>query len=527
LPGYGPNGEPLPLGSTVPRIFTPPLVEGPPGPCGCGCALDPSTSFGFAFYDFTETVIRRPLDPWQRWLAIHAGELNPDGSPRFRHVLVLVARQNGKTALLVALVLYWLFVELHPLVLGTSSKLDYAKEAWEAALKLAERSPALAPEIPTRNGVRRANGEQTLTTVDDCRYKIAAANDDAGRSMTVNKLILDELRQHFSWNAYNAATPTQNAVWDGQAWFLSNQGDHRSIVLHALRRSAITHLKEGNGDPLLGIFEWSAPDGSVPDDVGALAQANPNVGRRVIWGALLGAARRVMQPEAKPEELAGFKIENMCMEIDQLDPAINLAAWMRCHKGSSLDDWRDRIALCFDVSLDGLHATVCAGARRDDGVVVVDSVAAFEGPNSAAQLRKALPGIVARVKPRRVSYFPNGPAAVMCVEMTKRKRRPGEGVWPPRGVELAEIRGEASAACMGFATLVNAEQISHSNDPLITAHVTSADKLKIAETWRFTRVKAGQCDGAYAAAGAAHEAQTVTPRTPARLVSSNKGRGDA
>jgi hypothetical protein len=472
-------------------------------------------------------VLRRPLDPWQRWLAIHAGELNEAGAPRFRLVLVLVARQNGKTSLLVALALYWLFVEFQPLVLGTSSKLDYAKEAWDAAVKMAKASPALGPEIPTRGGIRNANGEQTLTTADGSRYKIAAANSDAGRSMTVNKLILDELRQHFSWEAYDAATPTQNAVWDAQAWMLSNQGDSRSIVLHTLRKSAIEHIKSENGDPNLGIFEWSAPKGSDPEDVAALAQANPNAGRRVIWSGLLGAAKRVKQPGTDPKALTGFMIECMCMEVDQLDPAVNPVKWKLCGKGGSLDDLRDRLALVFDISLDGQHATVAAAARRDDGVVVVDSVAAFEGPQSTAQLRKALPHLVQRIKPQRVSYFPNGPAAVMVVEMTKRKRRPGEGVWPPKGVELAEIRGEASAACMGFASLVDGELISHGNDPLIDAHVMSADKLTIAETWRFTRRGAGQCDGAYAAAGAAHEAQTVTPRVRARLVSSNKGRGDA
>ena len=40
------------------------------------------------------------LHPWQRWLLIHALELNPDRTFRFRTVIVEVARQNGKTTIL-------------------------------------------------------------------------------------------------------------------------------------------------------------------------------------------------------------------------------------------------------------------------------------------------------------------------------------------------------------------------------------------------------------------------------------------
>src|SRR5690349_15886926 len=100
--------EPV-LGSTVPRLWTPPMRE-----------LTPETSFGFDVVDFARDVVGRPLDPWQEWVVIHAGELLEDGRPRFRKVLVLVSRQNGKTELGVMLTLFWLFVERVPLVLGTS-----------------------------------------------------------------------------------------------------------------------------------------------------------------------------------------------------------------------------------------------------------------------------------------------------------------------------------------------------------------------------------------------------------------------
>ena len=70
-------------GSEVPRLFTPPLRE-----------LTPATSLGFAADKFASDVLGIDLLPWQRWLLIHALELLEDGRPRFRTVLLLVARRR-------------------------------------------------------------------------------------------------------------------------------------------------------------------------------------------------------------------------------------------------------------------------------------------------------------------------------------------------------------------------------------------------------------------------------------------------
>src|SRR5262245_1903413 len=80
-----PPARPRLLGRTEPRLFTPPLRP-----------LNRKTSRGFEVIDFAK-MIGEPLLPWQEWAVIHALELNPDGTYRFRTVLILVARQNGKS----------------------------------------------------------------------------------------------------------------------------------------------------------------------------------------------------------------------------------------------------------------------------------------------------------------------------------------------------------------------------------------------------------------------------------------------
>lgn len=517
-------------GRTVPRLWTPPLVTGPPGPCACGCALTPATSFGFDVIDFARDI-GAPFDEWQELAAIHIGEQLPDGRPRFRIVLILVSRQNGKTHFGKVLAAWWLHVDLpglreEPTVLGISSKLDYAKEAWQATVRLCQSSPLLADEIP-KNGVRESNGEQTLSTVHGTRYKIAAANDDAGRSLTISRLIVDELRRQQSWTAWSAAEPTTASVPDAQIICLTNQGDDRSVVLDSLRQSAVGFIETGEGDPRLGLLEWSAPDGADPTDAQALAMANPNLnhpsGRNPL-DALMGNAIRVKA--AGGEELAKFRIENMCMRVHQLDPAINPEKWDACGDEDAplLETWRDRVALCLDVSLDQRHATLM-GAAEVDGIVHLETIGAWHGERCVANVQRDVPGLVRKIRPRVFGWLPAGPAASVSPAIAERKTRgKGRAVWPPPGVVLEEIRGELTAVTMGLAALVDAEQVVHPCDEMVTKHVNAAAKLWRGDAWIYARKGAGPIDAAYASAGAAHLARTLPASVgKPRLVVAKRG----
>lgn len=463
--------------------------------------LSPATSYGFDVIEFADRVLHRPLDPWQAWAVVRAGELLPDGRPRFRVLLIIVARQQGKTELLVILSLYWLFVEVQRLVLGTSTNLSYAVESWEKAIELAESTPELAPLVET---VRRKNGEETLRTVEGCRYRVAASNRKGGRSLTINRLVLDELREHHDWSAWNAAANAMNAVPDAQAIAITNQGDDESVVLNSLRDSALEYIRTGEGDERLGLIEYSAPEGSKPTDVEALAMACPNLGRRTDLDSLLGAARRAEKNGG--EELTGVLTEILCMRVPKLDPALNAEAWAACLDPGDLAEVRDRVALCVDLSLDGLHATLMAAAVLPDGRVRVEPVAAYEGSQAAEQLRRNLPRHVERVKPRVLGWMPAGPAAQVAVDIATERRN-----WPPSGVKVEAITSELTAVAMGFASLVTAQQIVHSDDPLLNGQVAGAERIRRGDAWTFGRRGQAHVDAVYAAAGAVHLARTLPP----------------
>lgn len=483
------------LGSTTPRLWTPPLRK-----------LTPATSYGYRVVQFARDTLGRPLDPWQEWLAIHGCELLPNGRPRFRTVLVLAARQNGKTELPVVLSLYWQFVQAVPMILGTSTKLDYAKESWVKATTLVEECGDQAvADLRPRRWKRDANGEQESWTYEKARYKIAAANDDAGRSLTVHRLILDELRQHHSYACWNAAVDAGNAVDDFQCWCMTNAGDDRSVVLNDQREAALTYINTGKGDPTLGLFEWSCDPEDDPLDIHALAKANPNLGRRILPETLLGAAAKAVQLGG--DALTGFMTEKMCIRVPKMNPAIDPRHWNDNHDPGDLAAARSRVACCLDIAPDGLHATLAAAAVLDDDRVRLEIVGSWD---STEALRAELPALLARIRPQAFGWLPGGPAAALAADLKVRK---GRTAWPPRWLTVEEIRGEVTAICMALADLAKSRKLAHSADPLLDAQVLGAERLKRGNAggWVFSGTGETHVDACYAVAGAAHLARTLPP----------------
>jgi hypothetical protein len=330
---------------------------------------------GFEVCDFSRDVLGVDLLPWQEWLFIHGLELKPDGAFRFRTVLVLVARQNGKTTALMVLALWRLVLDAAELVLGTSTNLDYARESWQKACGLAWGPPGAKAfqGVPELEGEfvkpREANGEQTLSTVGGGRYKIGTATRKGGRSLSVDLLILDELREHRTWDAWSASSKTTNARARGQRWALSNMGDDGSVVLNHLRAQALATLASGEGDDSLGLFEWSAPDGCDPGDRSVWPMANPGLGHTISVETIAG------DYATDPPEV--FLTEDLCIRVPSLGPRpIDVAVWAGlADPGSQV---AGPVAVGVDVAPGRDWSSVAVAGRRADGVAHVEVV--WQGP---------------------------------------------------------------------------------------------------------------------------------------------------
>lgn len=484
-------------GIKTPRLATPPLVE-----------LTPETSYGYAVIDFARDILETPLRDWQEEAVIRAGELLADGRPRFRTVLILVARQNGKTLLAKTLILWWLFHKQKETILGLANTLAYAKRVWYEVVDEAQNNGVLAVRLPDKP-VRLAIGEETLKGPNGCQYRIAAANRNAGRSLTINRLIVDEIREHRSRDAWSASTNAMNAIPDAQAIAISNQGDDTGILLDELREAALSYIETGEGDYRLGLLEWSAPDGCDVTDVNSLAQANPSLGNGLDLDAVMGAALRAKAAGGKA--MADFRTEVLCQRVRLLDPAIDPDKWAACGIGVPVDlaQHRQRVCLCLDIAIDGSHATLMAAATLD-GITHIEVVKAWNGFGCTQMVRKDLAEIVAKVRPRQLGWFPNGPAAALTADLTASRARG----WPPRGTELVEIRGEVTAVCMGLCDAVSTNLVRHPDDPLLNAHIGATQKLYRGDAFAYRRQGVDPIDGSYATAGAVHLARLLPPPRP-------------
>ena len=386
-------------------------------------------------------------------------ELLPNGWPRFRQVLVLVARQNGKTELLVVLSLFWLWVEQVGMVLGTSTKLDYSRESWMKAVNLARKSEHLAQDIAARGAVRTANGEQEIRTPWGSRYKIAAANEEGGRSLTVDRLVEDELRQHHDYSAHEAAENAMNAVADAQAWAITNEGDDRSVVLHDFYDAGVQFITTGAGDRRLGLFAWSARPGCDLLDVEETAQANPNLGRRIQWESLQGKALRARLAGGEVE--AKYRTEVLCQRVQRLKvEPVSMDGWAATSGDVELADLSSPVF--FLTVAREMASAVIGVAARVDGRPFVE--VCDERPGTA-WLAARVVELSARYPDARFGGFAAGPVRS----------------WVPTladaGVDLVLLTGQdTQAACAHLQKLVDDRAVTHGRDMSVVESLRGAER---------------------------------------------------
>lgn len=478
-------------GHTQARVFTPPLRP-----------LTRKTSRGYEVIEFAE-MIGEPLLPWQQWAVIHALELNPDGTYRFRTVLILVARQNGKSHLKRIVTLWRMYMDGARRIIGVAQDLALARDQWQMCQDSIHACPDLEEEW---GGLRSVNGSE-MFWASGCRYSIKAATGKAGRGGSNDEVNIDELREQRDWKAWAAVSKTTSAREKGQTWAMSNAGDDNSVVLNQLQDVATAGT-----DPSLCLLEWSAPKGCELDDVTAWQAANPGLGYTVSEAAVRSALGT--------DPPAVFRTEVLCQRVDQLDGAIDTGRWDDCADASgTLDGHRNRIAACFDVAPDGQHATLAVAARLADGRVRTEIAAAWPSTDAA---RAELPALIGRIRPVSLGWYPGGPGAGIATTMRplaqKHNKRPGgkrEATDVPEDGAITGTR--VTEACQELADLVKAARVVHPGDPLLDAHIKAASKLNSGDGWRFTRKGGGHVDAAYAAAGAVRLALTMPQPKRARV----------
>jgi hypothetical protein len=370
------------VGSTVPRLFTPPLPEhvGPDG------LISRDWSWGYDCIHFLEKYVGWRLLPWQKWLYIHALEKGADGTGfRFKFIFVLIARQNGKSRWLKGLGLWRLFADEHgesharcpgakQAVLACQN-LQYAELMLkEVHLEIAD-SPRLSRELKS---YRAVNGQHRVDLTNERYWRAAAASRRGARSLTCDVVMLDELREHKTWEAWQAIVPTTTVVPYPQIVCCSNAGDSYSEVLRTQRDGALRRIQTGEtADTDIGLWEWSVPLDVDPRDESYWYLANPAMGVLNKFG--LKDLRGYLEAQ-QYKNMPGFQTEHLCQWVDALEPGIMPAE----HWAETMDMGSRRapdapLYAAVDVNYGRTRCYVAIAAARPDGHLHVEVAAAATG----------------------------------------------------------------------------------------------------------------------------------------------------
>lgn len=481
------------LGKTEPRLWTRPLRP-----------LNEETSLGYEAIEFSEDLLGRPLHPWQKWFLIHSLELAPgsfvsDEYPvlRFKTVVLMVARQNGKSYLMSTRLLWrmimWRGPEIDdPLVLGSANKLPTAKEILELSYKALVRSPKLKDEV---DHMSNTNGQEQIRLRNGSRYKIEAASDDGGRGLSVLDLGFDELRQQKDWAPWSALTNTTNARHSSQIIGVSNAGEAKSDVLRSLRQRGIdeldrwkSYMKSGgdpeawkdqnpNGYATLGLFEYSAPDDCDIWDREGWAYANPSMGHTngptedtiAAAASLVGTAGKGM-PEHK------FRTEILCQWVNAaVEGPFSQDEIDQCTDPDSEIDPASPIVVSADVSADRGMSYVAVAGFREDGdphIEIIAQRAYTEWLPDYLENKLTFP-------PRAIVVQGKGAPISSLIEFFEK-----------RGIEITTCEGSAlPASCGQLADRVTQGTVHWRDQSILLNALKEAVKKHYGDVWSWNRDK--------------------------------------
>lgn len=473
-------------GYATPRIFTP--------------SVSP-LSLGEDACKFAENVCNIALMPWQSWLFAHALELRTEWTDktqpppfRYRTIVVLVARQNGKTMVLCLRALAGLFLWREKMAISLAQNRDVAFEPWRDAWLMIDDTEALTAKTLK---VIHTNGKECIELRNGARWKVVAANQ-GGRGYSADIVLMDEVRLQKNDECWSAVEKTRSARRNSQLWAFSNAGDTESVVLNNLVQRGREIADDPERDLSFGYFEWSAREDTDPSDMEAWQQANPALGHTI--------DPDTVRSELVQDSPTTFLTERLCVRVTHLGSWLPAGLWESLAQPSAVLASDAKVTFAADASPSLEHAVIAVAAQGADGITHVelarDFVASVGNPVPVATAR-FLAQLLDGYPDAECVYDAHGPLAATLGDMA------GAG-YRCRPLEGADV----NRACERFYELAVSRKLVHRGDAMLTAHVGNAAPNKYGDAWRFQRRHAaGPINALIAAVMATHVARAPKPKT--------------
>lgn len=385
------------------------------------------------------------LDPWERLaLDVIHGE-RADGLWAAFEAGLVVARQNGKGSVLVAVELGALFLFREELTLHSAHEFKTSSEAFRRILSYIDGCDDLRRKV---SKVRTSHGEEAIELLGrwgGCRLRFVARSTGSGRGFTADRVVLDEAYR-LGPAAMAALLPTLSARPNPQIVYASSAPLADSVQLHDVRRRA---LEGGSGR--LAYLEWSIdPDVDEDDNPASWAKANPALGIRISEEFIRAEMGAMPLPEFRRERLGVPD-----MPAGSVPPLFGPGGWPAVLKPER-EVKRDGAWIGVEVSSDRGWASIGAS----DGLAV-ELVDRREGTTwMAARLAEVL----ARYRVAGVVADVSGAAGGVVEDL---RRVAGGLLFEASGRDLAR-------SCGAFHDAVVAGEVSHRGQPELDLAVGGA-----------------------------------------------------
>lgn len=398
------------------------------------------------------------LDDWQAYVVQRMLGERLDRRFVAKRVGVVVPRQQGKGVILEARALAGLFLMQEPYIIWTAHELKTAQAAFLRLRGWIDGCPDLAKHVEK---YYTGNTENSIILKDGRALRFLARTHGSGRGLTASTLILDEAYA-LTQGQLAALMPTLSTADNPQTIFTSSAGMPSSEVLGDLREEGLRGTSSG-----LAYFEWSAEDDASPDDLDALATANPGLGVRLSLDHV-ATERASMDDETFKRERLGIwaKLGG--------DSAITEQQWDACADPDVRPG--DRVVFSVDVPPTRDSASIVAVSDLPDGRRLVDVI----------ERREGVAWVAARLRELQVKWSPvdtildEGSAAGALVNDFRRERVR----WRAIGFR------QYGAACGEVFDAVQAKQLVHTGvQGALREAVLGAKTKGMGESlWKWARV---------------------------------------
>jgi hypothetical protein len=237
-------------------------------------------SWGADVVRFARRELGIELDRWQVRAITRALAVDAEGRLVHREYLVSTARQQGKTALVRALIGWALTTDSGPawaLLYGIAYNRPQARIPYTAVLSdLAELGRRVGHESRGGLALTRYLGIRSAMHGWRREYHVTSREArDALRGYSIDLALFDEVRTQRDDETYAALKPTVSARPEPLIFEISSAGDERSVLLRALwerGRRIIDGAEPAEG---FGMTWYAADDADAPDDPRAWRKSSP------------------------------------------------------------------------------------------------------------------------------------------------------------------------------------------------------------------------------------------------------------